>query len=130
MAIHYQRKKHNDFFLPHSIYYQTIWTIKGYFLHKEKMEDVILATPDHDGMPKGNNISDPTAAKAIKVQNSARLVRIIDEEKANIQEEYRSGVWRNIMYGERFPEDAHRNTYSYHKHRFIYSVAVRLGYYQ
>lgn len=93
------------------------------------MEDIILATPVHDGMPKGSGISDPTAAKAAKISESARIVRVIDEEREKIQEEYRTGVWRNIMYGERYPDDADTRTYSRHKGRFVYNVAVRLGYY-
>lgn len=128
MTSHYQLKK-TAFLLPHSVYYQTIWAIKGYYFHKERIEDVILASPDHDGMPKGGNVSDPTASKAFKLKDSAQIVRVVDEEKEKIQEEYRQGVWMNIMYGERFPYDAHRNTYSYHKHKFVYNVALRLGYY-
>ena len=128
MTSHYQPRK-SAFLLPHTVYYRTIWTIKGYYYHKEKIEDIILATPEKDGMPKGTNISDPTAAKAMKIKESGKIVRIIDDEKSKIQEEYRQGVWQNVMYGERFPIDAHRNTYSYHKHKFIYNVAVRLGYY-
>lgn len=128
MTSHYQPKK-TAFLLPHSVYYQTIWTIKGYYYHKEKIDDIILATPDHDGMPKGSDHGDPTAAKALKIKESGQIVRVIEEEKNKIQAEYRQGVWQNIMYGERFPLDAHRNTYSYHKHKFIYNVAVRLGYY-
>lgn len=93
------------------------------------MNDIILATPDHDGTPKGSEISDPTAAKAMKVAESARVVRIIDEERENIQEEYRTGVWRSIMYGERYPDDADRRTYSRHKSKFVYNVAKRMGYY-
>lgn len=93
------------------------------------MEDIILTTPEHDGQPKGNNVSDPTAAKAIKIQDAARIVRVIDEEREKIQKEYRTGVWRNIMYGERYPDDADVSTYSRHKGRFVYNVAVRLGYY-
>lgn len=93
------------------------------------MNDIILATPEHDGTTKGSEISDPTAAKAMKVAESARVVRIIDEERENIQEEYRTGVWRSIMYGERYPDDADRRTYSRHKSKFVYNVAKRMGYY-
>lgn len=127
--IHYQHKKNNPYILPHHVFYQTIWTIKGYFYQKEKMEDIILATPEQDGMPRGNGIADPTAAKAAKITSCAWVVRVIDEEREKIQEEYRVGVWRNIMYGERYPDDADTRTYSRHKGRFVYNVAVRLGYY-
>ena len=123
------RPKSGEYALPHPVYHHTLWLIKGYFYFKERMNDIILATPDHDGSPKGNEISDPTAAKAVKVKQYARIVRIIDEEKENIQEEYRTGVWRSIMYGERYPDTADRRTYSRYKSRFVYNVAKRLGYY-
>ena len=126
---YYQRQKNNLYILPKPVYVQTIWQIKGYYLLKERIDDIINSTPTPDGMPRGSGISDPTAAKAMKITESARIVNVIDEEREKIQEEYRTGVWRNIMYGERYPDDADVSTYSRHKGRFVYNVAVRLGYY-
>lgn len=126
---HYQPRKQNPYILPHHIYYKTIWEIKGYYWLKERVEDIILATPDHDGQPHAGGVSDPTYTKALKLGDSASRLRIIEEERDRILPEYRQGVWDNIMHGSRYPDDADRRTYSRHKSKFVYRVAVRLGYY-
>ena len=126
---YYQRQKHNPYILPKPVYVQTIWQIKGYHMLKERIDDIINSTPTPDGMPRGSHISDPTAAKAAKIARHETVVKVIEEEHMNIPQEYRSGVWRSIMYGERFPDDADVSTYSRHKSRFIYNVATRLGFY-
>jgi len=127
---HYQPRRGNKYILPHHIYYETLWKIKGYYWMKERVEDIILATPDRDGQPRGSGISDPTYSKAINMSVYSHTVNVIDEERAKIQSEYQRGVWDNIMHGTRYPDDADRRTYSRHKSKFIYSVAVRLGIYK
>ena len=129
MMRYYQRTKGNPYLLPKPIYVQTIWQIKAYHMLKEKIEDIILSTPDHDGQPKADHISDPTAVKAAKIARHESVVKVIEEEHMKIPQEYRSGVWRSIMYGERFPNDADVSTYSRWKSRFIYNVAIRLEFY-
>ena len=126
---YYQRTKKNLYILPKPIYVQTIWQIKAYHMLKERIDDIILATPVHDGMPKGSDHGDPTAAKGTKIARFQSVINVIDEEHRKIPDEYRAGVWRSIMYGERFPDDADISTYSRHKSRFIYNVAIRLGFY-
>lgn len=126
---YYQRQKQNPYLLPKSVYVQTIWQIKSYHMLKERIEDIILSTPDHDGMPRGSDHGDPTAAKATKIARFQSVVNVIEEEHQSIPAEYRAGVWNSIMYGARFPDDADVSTYSRHKSRFIYNVAVRLGFY-
>ena len=125
---HYQPRKQNPYILPHPLYYETLWKIKGYYWIKERTEDIILATPDHDGQPR-EGIADPTFAKAVKLGDYAHVVRVIEEERDHILPEYRQGIWDNIQYGTRYPDDADRRTYSRHKSRFVYRVAVRLGIY-
>lgn len=126
---YYQRQKHNPYILPKPVYVQTIWQIKGYYLLKERIDDIINSTPTPDGMQRGSGISDPTAAKGTKIARFQSVVNIIDEEHKKIPEEYRTGVWNSIHYSTRFPDDADVSTYSRHKSRFIYNVAIRLGFY-
>lgn len=94
---------------------------------KESVEDTILATPVHDGMPRGRDHGDSTAAKAMKLSDSImRRIRAVEEAKRDIPEEYMHGVWNNIQYRMPFPDDAARETYSRYKSKYIYRVAERL----
>ena len=127
MTRDYQPRK-TKYILPQGIYISTLWIIRDYARMKESIEDVILTTPTHDGMPKGSNISDPTAAKAMKLSEAImKRIRAIEEAKNDIPEEYMHGVWNNIQYRMPFPQDAARETYSRYKSKYIYRVAERLG---
>lgn len=95
---------------------------------KESINDVILATPTFDGMPRGSGISDPTARKAMNLSDTImNRIRAIEEAKSDIPTEYMHGVWNNIQYRLPFPADAARETYSRYKSKYIYRVAERLG---
>lgn len=95
---------------------------------KESIEDKILASPVHDGMPRGSGKSDPTARKAMNLNETImNRIRAIEEAKHDIPEEYMHGVWNNIQYRLPFPQDAARQTYSHYKSMYIYGVAHRLG---
>ena len=122
----YQPKK-TKYILPQGIYISTLWIIRDYARMKESVEDTILATPVHDGMPRGSDHGDPTAAKAMKLSDSImRRIRAVEEAKRDIPEEYMHGVWNNIQYRMPFPDDAARETYSRYKSKYIYRVAERL----
>lgn len=127
MTKDYQPKK-TKYILPQGIYMSTLWIIRDYYRMKESEEDAILATPVHDGMPRGSRISDPTAAKAMNLSGviSGRI-RAIEEAKRDIPEEYMHGVWNNIQYRLPYPMDASRQTYSQYKSKYIHGVAKRLG---
>lgn len=95
---------------------------------KESIEDRILSSPVHDGMPKGSGRSDPTARKAMALNDTImNRIRAIEEAKTDIPDEYMHGVWINIQYRLPFPQDAARETYSRYKSKYIYRVAERLG---
>ena len=66
MTKDYQPKK-TKYILPQGIYMSTLWIIRDYARMKESIEDEILTTPVHDGMPRGSGISDPTANKAMNL---------------------------------------------------------------
>lgn len=120
----YQRQKNNKYILPRAQYHRTLWLIRDYYRLKEEVKYIAESGPEpSDGMPKGNQISDPTANKAFKITKHLDIIKLIDAEKNNIPEEYRRGVWENIMYGTAFPLDADRSTYGRIKSRFVYKVA-------
>ena len=125
----YQRLKNNKYILPRAVYHKTLWQIRDYYRLKEEAEGIIHESPSaSDGMPKGTSTSDPVYSKAARREKALHIIRVIDEEKEKIPEEYRRGVWDSIQYGSRYPDDAHRVTYSKWKSRFVCRVAERLNY--
>ena len=127
MTKDYQPKK-TKYILPQGIYMSTLWIIRDYARMKESIEDEILTTPVHDGMPRGSGISDPTASKAMNLSGTIMgRINAIEEAKNDIPAEYMHGVWNNIQYRMPFPQDAARQTYSQYKSKYIYGVADRLG---
>lgn len=121
----YYPKKH---ILPRSVYFQSLWVIRDYYRMRDAVGDVILSVPPRDeGMPSGSGgTGSEVEAKAIKIEQIQARVSAIEAALAEIPIEYRSGVWRNIVFCERFPTDAHRGTYSRWKSKMVYLVAKKL----
>jgi hypothetical protein len=84
--------------------------------------------PCMDGMPRSQEISDRTCQAVLKRERYMKDVTLIESELRLIPCEYQKGVWNSIMFGERYPDDAHRVTYSDYKSKFIFSVAHRFGF--
>ena len=125
----YQRKKNNKYILPHAVYHKTLWQIRDYYRLKEEAEDILLETPSLlDSAVHSSDPGDPTYSKASRREGFLRIIQVIDTEKAKIPQEYQKGVWDSVMYGTRYPDDADRHTYGRHKARFVYGVAVSLGF--
>ena len=122
----YQPKKNNPWHLPKHLYKQTLCLIRDYNRLKEDYEDAIL--PSRDSNYRGSNQpSDPTGTAALRIENMHDRIRAVERAKKEIPEEYQQGVWQNIIYGTRYPEDADRRTYGRWKARFVYLVAKFMG---
>lgn len=123
----YQRQKNNRYILPRALYHQTLWQIRDYYRLKEKADAILTESPaPADGMPRGTDISDQVADRAIKRETTTATIKIIEEERDRIPEEYRIAIWNNVMFGNPFPQLADRSTYGRHKSAFVYNVARRL----
>jgi len=124
----YQRHKNNKYILPRAVWHKTLWEIRDYYRMTEEADSLLTASPSSDGTGRKGSVGDPTFAKASKRERLLKRIDAIDDAKASVPAEYRKGVWENVMYGTRYPDDAHRNTYSYWKSRFVHKVAERLGF--
>ena len=124
----YQRMKNHKYILPRAVYNQTIWRIRDYYRLKETADDLITGSGCMDGMPRSQEISDRTCQAVLKRERYMKDVTLIESELRLIPCEYQKGVWNSIMFGERYPDDAHRVTYSDYKSKFIFSVAHRFGF--
>lgn len=123
----YQRVKNNKWILPTNLYRQTLYAIRDYERLKEEYEYMIQGRAIKlDGLPRGNQVGDPTAEMALKIEKIHDRLKAIEAAKEAIPKEYIKGVWQNILYDAPFPHDAGRSTYSRYKSRFVYEAAKRL----
>ena len=123
----YQPQKRNPYILPHNLYMQTLYLIRDYDRLKREHEDIINETPQPaDGQPKGNGVSDTVAKKVQRAEPVYDKIRAIDNAQAQIPEEYRIHIIRNVMDGTRYPITAGIATWSRQRCRFIYYVAKNM----
>lgn len=126
MAKEYQPK--TKYSLPHNLYMQMIYLVRDY--DRMKTEYAMLveeSPPPSDGLPNGSGTGDPTAAKAIKLEDLGRRIRAVEAGLDTVPDEYRRSVYLNIVY--RTPYDtryASWNTYRYHKAKMIWTVYQKL----
>jgi len=128
----YQRKKNNPYYLQHAVYMKTLWTIREYPLACERASDKLglsgAIQSDNIKVQSSGDISSRTERIAEKREQDMTLVRAVENSLAIVPEEYQRGVWESVLERKRFPDDAHRNTYSHWRSRFIYGVAKGMGY--
>ena len=124
----YQRKR-GKYTLPGTVYMKTIYQIRDYHRLKEKIQDTIDEGPDPRQLHvTGGGKNSVTETKALRIYDDSTVVSAIEKALAEVPEEYQSGVWRSVMYNESYPLDAARSTYGMHKSRFVYTVALYLGF--
>lgn len=123
----YQPK--SKYSIPRDAYNTTLWIIRGYhrFVDIVKFEaNTIKAIEyDKDHIQTSNDI-DTTYKAAIKIASCKEKIKAIEEARDAIPKEYRQGVWENVMYHNRYPDDAAGRTYRTYRSRFIYDVAYTL----
>ncbi len=125
----YQPQK-GKYVLPNALYHQMVFQIRDYERLKEEYESIPTeskSTTDYDGMPHGSASFDGMDKKIIRMERLLFVINIIEEERDNIPDEYRKGVWEHIQKQKAFPKDADRSTYTRYQSRFIYNVALRQG---
>lgn len=117
----------NKYQLPHPVRMQVIWLVRDYERMKLEYDNAIWDSPGPpDGQPRGNNTGDPTEREGLKRADIGKRLEAIEQAFNTVPEEYRQGVWDNVVYGAGYPIYAHRNTYGNHKRRFLYCIAKKL----
>lgn len=119
----YQQLK-SKYILPKTVYNQTLWRIRDYYRLKEEANYLLESSSQSiDDMPKSKSVGNPVENIVIKRENYLKEIEVIEKELNKIPEEYQRGVWNNIMFGENYPCDASRATYSRYKSKFIHGIA-------
>jgi len=124
----YQRKKNNPYYLPKSLYRRVLSVIRDYERQKGEITDILYGTADRDGVAVSGGIpGKPTESIAIRLSQYENDVEAVENALNKIPFEYRSGVFRNIERGERFPDTAHYNTWLTWRQRYVWYVAKGLN---
>ena len=124
----YQRKKNNPYFLPKTLYRRVLGVIRDYDRQREEINDVLFGTADRDGVAvAGGMPGTPTENAAVRLAQYRQDTEAVEQGLFQIPEEYRKGVFRNIMYGERFPDVAAYRTWLRWRQRFVWYVAKILN---
>lgn len=98
--------------------------------------DALSVSEEHDGMPRGNSVSDPTGKIAVKkaLYEAAleREIRIIDEARKHIDPMYREAVWAAALGRQSKEKIADRyavskTTIRRHLYIFHYEIALKMG---
>lgn len=122
----YQPQKNNEHYIEHNAYMQTLYFIRGYYARQERHDDLLEESPPPpDGQPRGDNNVDSTASKAERAERYFDDNAIIDQAIRLIPEEYRQGVWNNVMYRMPYPDNLSERHYRRHKGVFVRAVAAK-----
>ena len=112
-----------DYKLDKEVYFETIWYIRQYPELKAKYDSCFWHSGNMDGQPKGTQIGSPTERDAsLRVYLGSKLAPI-EHGRDKLPIEYQTGVFRNIVYREPFPDYADTATWKRWKRRFVYFVA-------
>lgn len=123
----YQRTKFTKYKLGRELYNKTLWRIRDYNRLKDVANSLIDASPDpRQPQSKTNKITDTVSDIVAKREKYIKEIDVIDKCLELIPQEYRKGIWNNIMYNEPYPIYADRSTYGRWKSKFIYDVAQKL----
>ena len=98
MSRDYQPHKNNPYILPRSLYLMTLAFIRG----------------------------NPTEHLGLRRMELSIAISAVEDALQSIPEEYRKGVYANIVLYQRYPDDAEPRTYRRYKAKFIYKVAKNM----
>lgn len=111
-----------DFKLERAAYQETLWYIRQYpnFLYERQM--ILNSRGQSYGTPRGNEVGDPTAQTAIRLERVDRKIEPIKKALASIPQEYRDGLLKNIIQHVRYPDYADTSTWKRWRRRLIWYV--------
>ena len=124
MSRDYQPKKNNPYLLPQPLYRMTLAFIRDHERKRSEYGSLADASPPPpDGLPHGSASGNPTQRIGIRRAELWIAISAVEDALGTVPEEYRKGVWQNIVYYRRYPDDADPSTYRRYKQKFIYQVA-------
>jgi len=109
----YQRKKINEYSMPHNLYMQIQYKIRDYDRLKREYLDILHSSPDpHEIYSKAAFKGSPTESKAIKLSCIDNSLKGIDQAIIEVR-----GIYSSITYEEFDPIKAY---WSYDYYNYIH----------
>lgn len=110
---------------------RALWLIRDYERIKAYVDDLdgFPSGANLDGMPRGTSRGgSSTETAAIRRSELSGQLDIVDFALEQIPQEYRSGIWENIVRRKPYPDTANLNTWKLWKQKFVFYVAWRAGF--
>lgn len=127
MSRDYQPIKNNPYYLPKPLYRMTLAFIRDHQRKQEEYRTICdMSPPPADGLPRGSASGNPTERLGIRRMELSTAIDAVEAALLAIPEEYRKGVYQNIVSFKRYPDDANPRTYRRHKAKFVYKVAEKM----
>lgn len=127
MSRDYQPIKNNPYYLPRPLYRMTLAFIRDHHRKKEEYKAICeMSPPPADGLPRGSATGNPTERLGIRRMELSNAIDAVEAALQAIPEEYRKGVYANIVLFQRYPDDANPRTYRRYKAKFVYKVAEKM----
>ena len=146
MPKEYQPKRNNSHYMDHNIYMQMKYLLENYPNLKEQRERLLYGSPaPADGLPKGNNIGNPTEQKALVLCTIDGQIKAIEQVIFELQAKYSKtytgkpfNAYKAFLdYSEFCLYRSKRNkdtapckrTWQYYRSEFTYKLAKKLNYF-
>ena len=128
MTTDYQLTRNNPYLLPKAVYHRTLWIIRDYERLKAERNELLYAQNyQQDGMPKGNDVGNPTEAKALRLEQISRDIEAVEQALQTVDEDMRNGIMNSICYRVPYPYYPGERTWQRAKQKFIHQVAKNAG---
>ena len=142
----YQPKRNNSHYMNHNIYMLMKYLLESYPNLKEQRERLLYGSPaPADGLPKGNNIGNPTEQKALVLCTIDGQIKAIEQVIFELQAKYSKtytgkpfNAYKAFLdYSEFCLYRSKRNkdtapckrTWQYYRSEFTYKLAKKLNYF-
>lgn len=133
----YQRKKSKYYLGSDSLYKEILYTIRQYPIYKKQLtvieaEATAINCNINDVYIKSLTQKSKVEIYAVKIADLKNKIETIDRSITVIPDEYKKGVWEHVVYKLPYSNPifdlADISTYKKWCQKFIYTVAVNLGY--
>lgn len=142
----YIPKKHNKYYIGDpTIFKQMVYLIKSYRTLCNRRQHILYGNRiPSDGLPRGNELQDPTAHKAVKLSYIDTQIKAIDQTILELRAKYTTnqddpfepyeafmdyGVFCWFRSNPKKDKAPCERTWKYFRSEFAYKVAEKLGYF-